>query len=116
MYYPITKDGEMIPFGTYESFKTYLFVKGEDSITSDTVVYALAYDATYGIYRYPQDVTNRVSIIVPFADLVGSYADSSDFVTVGEPAMTYFKIPGKTLNGMPLYTRVAGPISSTSTV
>ena len=114
-YYPIKKDGERIAFGVRDGFPVYLFVT-EERIAADTAVYALAYDATYGIYRYPTDVTNRVHIIVLPVDLTAAMADAADTLSVGTPAVTYYKVIGKTLNGVPLYTGAAGAITSTSVI
>lgn len=61
-YYPIKRDGEAVAFGVRDGLPVALYVRG-DSLATDRVVYALAYDATYGVYRYPTDVTNRVSIV-----------------------------------------------------
>ena len=114
-YYPIKKGGERIAFGVRDGFPVYLFVT-EERIAADTAVYALAYDATYGIYRYPTDVTNRVHIIVLPVDLTAAMADAADTLSVGTPSVTYYKVIGRTLNGMPLYTGAAGAITSTSVI
>ena len=115
-YYPIKKDGEAIAFGTREGFPVTLFTKETTAITSSTAIYALAYDATYGIYRYPTDVTNQITVIVSPVDLGAAEASIDDVVMIGTPAVGYYKIIGKTLDGMPLYTKAAGPLTSTSEV
>ena len=114
-YYPIKKDGTRIDFGVRDTLPVYLFTT-EERITTETAIYALAYDATYGIYRYPTDVTNEIHILVAPADLTAAEAAADDTVSLGSPTATYYKIIGKTLNGMSLYTGAAGPVTSASVI
>ena len=115
LYYPILKDGAPISFGVRESLPVSLFVT-EKTLRADSAIYALAYDATYGIYRYPTDVTNRVTVRVASVDLRAATAASTDTVTAGDPAVVYYPIVGKTLGGEQLYAAASGALSGTSRV
>lgn len=115
LYYPIKRDGVPIAFGVRETFPVTLFTT-DTCITTDSVIYALAYDATYGIYRYPIDVTNRIGITVSRVDLGAAVAVAEGALTVGDPSAVYYPIVGKTLNGQQLYTPTVGELTDTSVI
>ena len=112
-YYPILKDGTSIAYGMNGTFPLSLFTT-DPFLTPDSPIYSLAYDATYGIYRYPTDVTNRMDIRVAPADLSAAIASDTDTVSVGDPAVVYYEIVGKTLGGARLYTEAPGALTATS--
>ena len=114
-YYPILKDGAAIPFGVRATLPVSLFVT-DPFLTAETPIYALAYDATYGIYRYPTDVTHLVKTVVSPADLRAATAADTNAVTVGTPGVTYYPVIGKTLDGALLYTLSPGAIESNSRI